>query len=242
MCYIFSENSYIVIRKVICIVLFIPLACSTPPVSDEELIVPDAMKLTTVEITEEMKVASGMMFTVEDFDTWMNAYGDVAEGLIIAFRNVDAPNMTLVFEGSPSLAIAEKRIEMLSSEDFLSTSSAFGEPISSFYKIEYVKTVPNPPTHFFALSYPSGGDPAKDWLKFVIDNEEFFKELEIEPAGIGTDPDQSDRAYLLFRQFDFITLRKALNSPKKRNKFLDRLGLPDETMISYWIRISQSAE
>lgn len=227
------------IRKVIFIVLFIPFACSGPPTSDEDIIVPSAKMLTSEEMDfEKMRVVSGMVFEVEDFNTWMDTYGEVAEGLIIAFRNVDAPDVTLVFEGSPDLDAAEDRVDLLASETFLNNSTAFDDPIASYYEIKFVDTVANPPTHFFALSYANDGDPAKDWVEFVKRNMNYFKELNIEPSGIGIDPRQPDRGYLLFRQFDFVASRKLLNSPRKINKFLERLELPEHTLISYWIRIS----
>ena len=202
--------------------------------------VPTAKMLTAAEMDpEQMTMVSGMLYKVKDFDAWMQTYEAAADGLIIAFRSVDAPNMTLVFEGSKTLEEAEKRVELLSSEEFLNQSSSFDDPISSYYKIQYVETIESPPTHFFALSYASGGDPEEDWLEFVMSNMNYFKEFNIEPAGIGTDPNQDDRAYLLFRQYDFVGTRKMLNSPRKINKFLEKLELPEQTLISYWIRISQ---
>jgi hypothetical protein len=229
-----------VLRKVIFLVLVIPFACSSPPPAEEEIMVPTAKMLTAAEMDpEQMTMVSGMLYKVKDFDAWMQTYEAAADGLIIAFRSVDAPNMTLVFEGSKTLEEAEKRVQLLSSEEFLNQSSSFDDPISSYYKIQYVETIESPPTHFFALSYASGGDPEEDWLEFVMSNMNYFKEFNIEPAGIGTDPNQDDRAYLLFRQYDFVGTRKMLNSPRKINKFLEKLELPEQTLISYWIRISQ---
>ena len=231
------------IRKIIFIVLCIPLACSTPPVTEEDYIVPSAKMLTAEDMDfEKMRMVSGMVFEVEEFNSWMDAYGEVAEGLIIAFRNVDAPDVTLVFEGSPDLESAKERVALLSSDAFLRSSTAFDDPIASYYEIKFVDTVSNPPTHFFALSYANDGDPEKDWFEFVKRNMAYFKELNIEPSGIGIDPRQPDRGYLLFRQFDFVASRKMLNSPRKINKFLDRLGLPEHTLISYWIRVSQQPD
>ena len=228
------------IKKVIIILIVIPLACSSPPATDDELMVPAAQMLISEGVDmETMRLVNGIVFKVEDFDKWMNVYGKIADGLIIAFRNVDAPDMTLIFEGQSTLEAALERTETLTSEDFLAGSSAYDDPITSYYEIAYVDTVANPPNHFFALSYSSGGDIERNWPAFVRDNMAYFKELGLEPSGIGTDPRQADRGYLLFRQYDFIALRKTLNSPRKINKFLERLELPDQTLISYWVRISE---
>ena len=228
------------IRKVIFILCLIPFACSPPSATNDELIVPAASMLVSGEMNvADMKMVSGVVFEVEDFNTWISSYGEVAKGLIIALRNVDAPNVTLVFEGSKTLEMAEERVAMLSSDEFLSNSTAFGDPLTSYYQIKFVDKIANPPNHFFALSYPADGNPEQDWLTFVQEKAEIFEEFKIEPSGIGTDPRQPDRGYLLFRLNDFVASRKLLNSPRKINKFLERLELPENTLISYWVRISQ---
>lgn len=241
MYYIFEENSFTVIRKVIILFIFLAVSCSSPPTSDEEIHVPATMMLAATELNEdELAIVNGMLFDVEDFDKWMEAYGDVSQGLIIAFRNVDDPNLTLVFEGSKTREVADERVFKLSSDSFLNKATVFEQPLSSFYTVTYLDKDDNPPDHFLALSYASGGNPDEDWGEFVNRNSDFFKEHYIEPAGIGVDPELNDRAYLLFRQYDFVESRKLLNSPRKINKFLEKSGLPEQTMISYWVRISQS--
>lgn len=230
------------IRTLSLLLLFSLISCIEQP-HEEDVTVPASLMLKSAgREANEIGMVNGVLFEVDNFNTWMLEYEKVSKDLIIAFRNVDNPKMTLVFEGSGSHELAKSRVKLLSSEAFIKRSTALGDPVSSYYKIEYFDKVPDPSPHFIALSYPSGGDPEQDWLGFIEQNKPYFDELKIEGAGIGTNPENPEQAYLLFRQEDFVSFRKSMNSPKKINKFLNKLNLPEHTLISYWVRISQPAD
>lgn len=243
MSYIFSDNSFCMIKKIIFLLALAQISCGAPPLTDDEITLPSSLMLKPAGLEkDEIGMVSGVLFEVEDFDKWMRAYEQETNGLIIAFRNVDDPDMTLVFEGSKSKELAEKRVERLTSDEFLSVSSALGDPISSFYEVKYFDKRSDLPDHYVALSYSAGGDPDQDWMEYVQSNDSLFMEYKIEPAGIGTNPEDGEQVYILYRQYDFISFRKSLNSPRKINKFLDKFQMPEHTMISYWVRISQANE
>jgi hypothetical protein len=184
-----------------------------------------------------MSFVSGMLFKVEDFEKWLYAYHDASEGLIIGLRNVDDPKLALIFEGANSMDILEGRVSKLSSESFLSTATSVGEPFSSFYKIEYVTKAENPPKTFFALSFTA--ENSLDWIAWTEKFQDYFMELNLETAGIGTNPEDPLQVYILFRLNDFVEFRKNHNSPRKVDRLLENLSLPRNTLLSYWIRINE---
>ena len=242
--YLLAQNLPTLMRTLILTLfgaIFLGCTVSEPTESVEETKTTVLLKTAGLE-KEDIGVVSGVLFDVENFDIWLEAYRKSSKGLIIALRNVDAPKITLVFEGFKTKAEADDQVKHLSSEVFIKEARSQGDPISSYYKIEYFDKIPVPDPHFFALSYSEGGDPERNWIDFVTSNKEVFEQAGIEPAGIGTNPDDKNQAYLLFRQKDFVSFRKSMNSPNKINKFLDKLDLPEHTLLSYWVRISHQIE
>jgi len=202
----------------------------------------NSLMLTAAGLSkDDIGMVSGVLYGVESFEKWLSEYRKVSEGLIIALRNVDDPKLTLVFEGSKTYDLAKNRVELLTSEEFINQSSAFDSPLPSYFSVRYFDKGTIPVSNYVALSYREGGELKRDWLAFVRTNQDFFESLQIEPAGIGIDPENYEHAYLLFRQKDYVAFKKAMNSPRKIDKFLDSLKLPEQTLISYWFRISESA-
>jgi hypothetical protein len=188
---------------------------------------------------EDIGMVNGTLFFVNDFNAWFSAYSKVTKGLIISLRNVDDPNINLVFEGSKNNDDAVKRVELLTSKSFLEKCTAQGDPMSNYYKIEYYSKISNPTKHYFAISFTD--TETRNWIDFVSQNEVFFEEMGITVAGIGTNPDINSEVYILFRQKDFVSFRKELNSPRKIKRFLEAIAVPEDALISYWVRTSEPA-
>ena len=188
---------------------------------------------------DDIGLVNGTLFFVDDFNAWLSAYSKVTKGLIISLRNVDDPNINLVFEGSKTNDEAVKRVELLSSKSFLDECTAQGDPMSNYYKIEYYNKTPNPTKHYFAISFTDAEE--RNWIDFVSQNSAFFEKMGITVAGIGTNPDSASEVYILFRQKDFVSFRKELNSPRKIKRFLEVIAVPEDALISYWVRTNEPA-
>lgn len=185
-----------------------------------------------------MGVVTGTLFRVEDYGQWMKAYERESRGLIISLRNVDAPQLALIFEASQDMTAAEERVAILSDSVFLEAASSLSDPVYSFYSVEYFDPIHDPPVYFFAISYRGGQEV--DWPAKLARYKSFFKEKGIEPAGVGSNPLDKGQVYMLFRMDDFLAFRKSMNSPRKMSKFIDDFDLPGHTLFSYWVKTSKA--
>lgn len=181
---------------------------------------------------EKFAVACGMLFMVEDYDTWIKSYTAKAKNLLVVLRNVNDPAMVVLFEAVQSEEAAVKRTNDMLDNTFLNNSGIKGNPVVDYYNVKYY----NPPNernkYYLALTFEL--ENSIEWIQAIASRVNDFSLSGLTPVGIGTNSNNEHDVYILLTLDDYVGFRKANNAPRKIKSLIARLELPENTLISYW--------
>jgi hypothetical protein len=190
----------------------------------------------TVKSADNISIVCGVFFEVSDFDVWLNEYNKPGKNNIITLRNVHDPKMVVVFESMPSLEAAKSRASSLCNQAFISRARLMGKPAESYYEVQYYITPIKDYKYYLAFTFMA--DDTDLWLESLDTNMIHFNKNGLTPMGIGTNPGNASEVYMLLTLKDFVEFRKRNNAPRKLKHLLEELGLPENTVISYWAKHS----
>ena len=176
-----------------------------------------------------ISVVCGVIYKVEDFNTWLEAYNKIAVGTIVQLRNVIDPSLVIVFEGNESLTMAEGRAAALSDNDFLNSATVMGDPIIFYNNVRYMSPSQKAYKHYVALMFEM--EDISKFLESLKTDIGLYASHGLTPMGIGTNPHSPEQVYMLLTLEDFVSFRKKINSPRKIRRFATSLNLPEETLI-----------
>ena len=171
----------------------------------------------------------GVIFQVSEYDTWLEEYNKRNKGTIIVLRNVNDPSLLVVFEGSNSQEMIEGRAAVLTDDEFLTAATAMGEPVVSYYDVQYMNPAEQEHIYYVALIFDA--EDMGQLLASVERNITMYDGYGLLPMGIGNDPFNPTKVYMLLTLDDFVSFKKHTNSPRKRKRFARSLNLPEETLI-----------
>ena len=171
----------------------------------------------------------GVIYQVSDFDTWVAEYNKRAQGTLILLRNVKVPSLLVVFEAANSHDIIESRGAQLVDKEFLQAATVLGEPVVSYYDIQYMNPTEEPHQYYVGLIFET--KDINSLLESVGHNINLYDSYGLLPMGIGTDPFNPSKVYMLLTLDDFVSFQKKTNSPRKIKRFAKSLSLPEETLI-----------
>jgi hypothetical protein len=224
--------------RVSLVILFISFisGCSnqgTEQLNEEHDSVPNSPALAESNPGGISKVCS-VLYHVNDFDAWLLEYNKRAQGTIIVLRNVDDPSIVIVFEGGQSQDMVEGRTSELAEADFLKAATVDGDHVISYYDIQYMGSSEKEYKHYVALMFNM--KDINQFLGSLKKDLSHYVDYGLTPMGIGTNPSNPEQVYMLLTLEDFVAFRKRTNSPRKINRFISSLNLPDETLILNWAR------
>jgi hypothetical protein len=176
----------------------------------------------------------GVLSQVEDFDTWLGEYRKIAMGTIFLLRMVDDPSMVMVFEGGESLEMMEGRAATLTNEEFLAAATVMGEPVVSYFDVQYMRTSEKDYKQYVAFMFD-----LEDIDQFLISLQEdldLYTEYGLAPVGVGTNPHNSEQVYMLLSLEDFVSFRKRTNSTREFRRIINKLKLPEDAMMLNWAK------
>jgi hypothetical protein len=171
----------------------------------------------------------GVIYQVSDFSSWVAEYKKIAQGTIILLRNVKEPSLLMVFEGGNSHEMIEGRAAKLVDEEFLRAATALGEPVVSYYDVQYMN--PNEEEHQYYVGLIFEIIDINSLLESVRMNINIYDSYGLLPMGIGADTFNPSKVFMLLTLDDFVSFQKKTNSPRKIKRFAKSLGLPEETLI-----------
>jgi hypothetical protein len=221
------------ILRITLVILFISFLNGCSNQGSEEAIVEvtsESGRLTLAENNRgDLTSVCGVIYQVSDFDTWVEEYKKIAQGTIILLRNVKVPSLLVVFEGGNTHKMIESRGVELVDEEFLQAATVLGEPVVSYYDVQYMN--PNEEEHHYYVGLIFETENINSLLESVSDNINLYDGYGLLPMGIGTDPFDPSKVYMLLTLDDFVSFQKKTNSPRKIKRFAKSLGLPEETLI-----------
>ena len=182
-----------------------------------------------------ISVVCGVLFKVDSFDSWLEEYKKIAEGTIILLRMVDDPSMVMVFEGGETLEMMDDRVDKLTNSEFLSIASVSSKPVISFFDVQYMSPPPAKDyRHYVAFMFELEDiDPL---LESLNEDLNLYTEYGLTPMGIGTNPHNSEQVYMILTLEDFVSFRKRTNSTREFRRIINKLKLPEETMMLNWAK------
>jgi hypothetical protein len=176
----------------------------------------------------------GVVFKVNNFDDWLLAYNKSADSTIMLLRNINDPSIVMVFEGGATHEKVEDRATDLQHENFLAEAAVVGDPIISFYNVEYMSSSETEMNHYVGLSFTM--DNIEGFLASLKEDIGLYHNYGLIPLGIGTDLENPEEVYMLLSLHDFVKFRKRTNSPRKIHRFTNSLKLPESTLMSTWTK------
>ena len=183
---------------------------------------------------DNISVVCGILSKVDDFDSWLSEYKKIAQGTIILLRMVDDPSMVMVFEGGESLAMMEGRAEILTNDEFSKTATVLGEPIVSYFDVQYMGTSEKDYKQYVAFMFEL--TDINKFLESLKTDLALYAEYGLIPMGIGTNPHNREQVYMLLTLEDFVSFRKRTNSPREIRRIIKKLNLPEKAMMLNWAR------
>jgi hypothetical protein len=226
------------ILRISLIILFISFLNGCSNQGSKETIVeisPNTNGLTLAESNPgNLTSVCGVIYEVGDFDSWVAEYNKRAQGTIILLRNVKAPSLLVVFEGGNSLEMVESRATELVDKEFLQDATVLGEPVVSYYNVQYMNPAEEAHQYYVGLIFETKN--INSLLESLSNNINIYDSYGLLPMGIGNDPFNPSKVYMLLTLDDFISFQKQTNSPRKIKRFAKSLGLPEETLILNFAR------
>ncbi|RLD20593.1 MAG: hypothetical protein DRI71_10155 [Bacteroidetes bacterium] len=226
------------LTRVSLIILFISFISGCSNQGSEQLNEEHNSVLNTPVLAEsnpgDISVVCSVLYHVDDFNSWLIEYNKIGHETIVILRNVDDPSLVIVFEGGQSKDMVEGRTSELVEADFLDAATVNGDHVVSYYDVQYMGSSEKEYKHYVALIFNT-----KDINQFLASLKKdlsHYVDYGLTPMGIGTNPSNPEQVYMLLTLEDFITFRKSTNSPRKINRFISSLNLPDETLILNWAR------
>lgn len=185
-----------------------------------------------VSTPESFPFVYGVAYDVEDYDAWVDAYNEAKGETIILLRNVDNPAIIVVYEQTNSIKEAEERSKILTSDAFIEKSHTLGNAVDSYYDVKLFQPPEVDYKIYVALIFES--ENPNDWINKVKANPQLVTRHGLIPAGIGINTFNKEQVYLLAALENYLEFKKNTNTSKEIGKLYEALGVPDNTMISFW--------